>query len=335
MIQSDYKFFVAILDEKAKRFQFMNDEIFSPDDAQFGALPSMAALAAFERAAARSSFAEAGKDLGRTPSAVSHAIKDMETKLGVDLFERAGRTVRLTEAGAVYFEAVQRALSGLRVATDRLRRTRDDNVIRISALPFFTSAVLLPNLARFEKDHPAFDLRIETTNAYADIVNGEADIGIRFGKARSEDLVCVPLISVSGRPIASPRYLETAPKLDRLEDFNRHALIHVRQNEAAWRQWYAGHGGETLRSTRNLNFDSLLGSLDAVKRGLGVGLAMHPLIESYPGFGSDFVPVFDALEAQSRDYYFVCRTPIRSDKKIRSVLAWLEAALGRLSESAR
>ncbi|MEO1188898.1 MAG: LysR family transcriptional regulator, partial [Pseudomonadota bacterium] len=67
-----------------------------------GAIPSMAALLAFEAAARCGSFADAAKQLGRTPSAVSHAIRDLEDRVGETLFERRGRSVTLTEAGAAY-----------------------------------------------------------------------------------------------------------------------------------------------------------------------------------------------------------------------------------------
>ena len=116
--------------------------------------PSMTGLQAFEAAARSASYAAAAQELGRTPSAISHAIKDLEARLGTPLFERAGRNVKLTRDGAEYLESVQGALEALKLATQRLLQKGDDNVVRISALPFFTSAVLLPSLSQFEADNP-------------------------------------------------------------------------------------------------------------------------------------------------------------------------------------
>ncbi len=295
-------------------------------------LPSIPALQAFERAAARSSFADAARDLGRTPSAVSHAIKDMEQRLGVTLFERVGRTVRVTEAGTVYLNAVQTALSGLGVATQRLTRSEDRNVIRISALPFFTSAILLPTLGQFEAKHPNYDLRIETTNAYADVLNGDFDIALRFGEEHSEDLVCKPLIAICGQPIAAPAYLHSAPPLNRPADLQKHTLIHVRANEQAWDEWCRAQGSDQLEATRNLTFDSILGALDAVSKGLGIALGMHPLINAYHGYGQDFVPVLVPAKDWVISYNFVCQRVALEDRKIQATLKWLERSLAGISE---
>lgn len=305
----------------------MNGEKISSDAHRHAPLPSMSALLAFERAGALLSFADAGRELNRTPSAVSHAIKEMEQRLGVTLFERVGRTVKLTRIGAVYYEAVQRSVSGLQVATDRLNREGNDKVVRISALPFFTSTILLPNLSEFEERYPEYDLRIETTNTYADILNGEADIGLRFGQQNTKDLKCEPLATVSGQPVASASYLKNSAKLETAEDLNHHTLLHVRQNDGAWHQWYAAHGGDELRSSQDFSFDSLLGSLDAAKRGLGIGLAMYPLIKVYPGYGTELLPVLSRPELHRARYNFVCKRSEYEDAKIQSVLRWLKTAL--------
>ncbi|GAB5489673.1 MAG: LysR substrate-binding domain-containing protein [Parasphingorhabdus sp.] len=295
-------------------------------------LPSMPALQAFERAAARSSFADAARDLGRTPSAVSHAIKDMEQRLGVTLFQRVGRTVMVTEAGKIYLDAVQTALSGLGVATQRLSRSEDRNVIRISALPFFTSAVLLPTIGQFEAKHPHYDLRIETTNAYADVLNGDVDVALRFGEENAEDLVCKPLIAIYGQPIASPAYLHSASPLNTPADLRNHTLIHVRANEQAWDEWYRAQGGDQLEATRNLTFDSILGALDAVSKGLGIALGMRPLINAHHGYGQDFVPVLVAAKDWTMNYNFICQRAALEDRKIQATLKWLRRSLAGISE---
>lgn len=291
------------------------------------ALPSMASLQAFSAAARSLSFAAAARKLGRTPSAISHAVRDLEFRLGVPLFERVGRAVRLTKAGADYVEAVDAALTKLGEAAQSLRTRTEDHIVRISALPFFTSAVLLPNLNRFEARNPGYELRIETSNAYADVANGEVDIAIRFGRRQREGLYRKPLIKVTGQPIASPDYLANAPKLDCAEDLTAHALIHVRPNGDAWPDWAAAQGLEALQGKTSLVFDSILGALDAVKAGRGIALSMAPLIETYPGYGHAFVPVLSPGARRGLSYDFVCRRISRDDRKIQRVLAWLEESL--------
>lgn len=306
----------------------MIDEKYSSNEGR-DTLPSLANLLAFEAAAQSRSFAEAAKQLGRTPSAVSHAIRDMEQKLGVPLFKRAGRAVVLTDAGEEYFASVRDALAMLQSATRRLKQGREHHTIRVSALPFFTSAVLLPNLGRFERENPDYELRIETSNAYADVLNGDADIAIRFGRERSDHLYCKPLVGVRGQPIASADYLASTSDINSVQDLEKHTLIHVRPNKAAWREWGATQGVDDLTGKSTLTFDSILGALDAVKVGRGIALSMSPLIETYPGFGQAFVPVLMPGSSFGSVYNFVCRHTNVEDQKIRRTLRWLENSLSR------
>lgn len=291
-------------------------------------LPGMPGLSAFEAAGRHLSFADAARQLGRTPSAVSHAVRDLEHQLGETLFERAGRTVKLTEAGEEYLLAVQEALSVLRMATRRLKRRGEAHVVRVSALPFFTSAVLLPNLNRFEQDNPGYDLRIETSSAYADVLNGDVDIAIRFGSERSEALFCQPLVAVAGQPIASPGYLAANPAIKRARDLNAHTLLHVQPDGDAWQAWGRAQGIESLTGKSTLTFDSILGALDAARAGLGIALAMAPLIETYPGYGQGFGPVLKPVGLEGVGYNFVCRRTSVDDQKIRRTLEWLQDCLG-------
>ena len=293
-------------------------------------LPSMSALLAFEAAANYGSYADAAEHLGRTPSAVSHAIRDMETRFGETLFQRAGRSVMLTRAGKDYLEAVSLALTTLRAATRQLGRSREDHIVKISALPFFTSAILLPNLSRFENDNPQYDLRIETSSVYADILNGEADAAIRFGGAHSENLVCKSLIAIAGQPVVSPKYLCSAPPLNNLDDLRAHTLIHVRANKNAWHSWGNSNGLRDLEGQRGLTFDTILGALDAVKAGHGIALAMDPLIRVYPGYGSDFVPILNAATGDLAEYNFVCRRSNFDDPKIQRTFEWLQFSISKI-----
>lgn len=290
-------------------------------------LPSIQTLQAFERAATLGSFAMAARDLNRTPSAISHAIRDLEERYSVALFERVGRNVKLTAAGATYLQTARSALELLTAGTRQLVMAQQPTTVRLSALPFFTSAVLLPNYGAFERQFPKFDLRIETSNAYADVGNNEVDVAIRFGSAHSEGLAVIPLIDISGLPVCSPAYLESAPPLRSLGDLQNHTLIHVSQNADAWRSWVWSHDAEQPACTSSLRFDSILGALDAAKRGMGIVLAMDPIIRSYPSFGTELVPALDIPGGETHTYNFVCRKSSLQSRKIRNTLSWMKQSL--------
>src|SRR4051794_27725846 len=112
------------------------------------ALPPLSALQAFERVGARLSFRQAADDLALSPSAVSHQIRSLEDRLGIQLFSRARGAILLTDAGRDYFTAVSAALGDLQDATRLLLEHRADFAadLRIGVTPFFSSAVILPAL---------------------------------------------------------------------------------------------------------------------------------------------------------------------------------------------
>ena len=297
-------------------------------------IPSLQALQAFQRVAERRSFTAAARDLGRTPSAISHAIRDLEARLGATLFLREGRQATLTSAGAELLPSVDKGLAELEAGVRRLQRGRRPHLLRISALPLFTSSVLLPNLAAFERRFPDLELHIETANAYADVANGAADAAVRFGAAQVEGLAVVPLIRVFGVPVCAPFYLERSPPLLGAEDVQKHTLIHVAQQPNAWTEWVVEQGAPPPPNAADgLTFDSYLGALDAAKRGLGLALAMGPIIEGFPGYGREIAPAAPALRRPKKSgggdktFNFVCRKSEYESRKIQSALRWLKESL--------
>src|SRR5947207_5537966 len=110
------------------------------------AIPPLTALLAFERAASQLSFRRAARDLGLSPSAISHQIRGLEAQFGVKLFVRGARSVRLTADGERYLAKVSLGLATLQDAGREMLRHRRDggSELWISPMPFFTSTVLVP-----------------------------------------------------------------------------------------------------------------------------------------------------------------------------------------------
>ena len=291
-------------------------------------LPSIQALTAFERAATLGSFAAAAAELNRTPSAISHSIKDLEAKLGLALFQRIGRSLELTDAGMDYLVTAQQVIFTLYEGARRMQHSREQSIVRVSALPFFTSAILMPNYATFESENPELELRIETTSAYADLQNNEVDLAIRFGTSHSQGLKLIPLLEISALPICSPSLLKGAPFT--YEQLQQQTLIHVAQNPSAWSDVFASMGYQEFAAHHHLTFDSNLGALDAVKRGLGVGLAMSPIIQHYPGFGTEFVSAAPICKQKTQSYYIVCRKSSVGENKVIKTIDWLQRSVESL-----
>jgi LysR family glycine cleavage system transcriptional activator len=304
---------------------------FQTPDAPLRAIPPLTALLAFERAAAQLSFRRAARDLSLSPSAISHQIRGLEAQFGVKLFVRGARSVRLTADGERYFAKVSVALAALQDASrDMLRHRRDiGSELWISALPFFTSTVLIPALPDFKRRNPATTLRIEATHQYADFNASRVDVAIRYGREHSTGLKFEPLVAVSGLPVCAPALVKGG--LRSPEDLSREVLIHLTTQPRAWPAWLKEAGIPEITPRGHLWLDSVPAMLEAAEHGLGVTLAMAPLIKARPGFGKKLVAPFAFEAAPSETIYLVSRTEQARDRRIAAVRRWIVEAVGRAS----
>ena len=114
-------------------------------------LPSLNGLRAFEAAARHLSFTLAATELNVTQTAISHQIKRLEQELGVKLFVRQNRALELTPQARDYLPGIRAAFNDLRLATDRLRRTNDDNVLTVTTISSLAAKWLVPRLPAFQE----------------------------------------------------------------------------------------------------------------------------------------------------------------------------------------
>ena len=294
-------------------------------------VPSLSALLAFERAATHLRFRRAARDLNLSPSAISHQIQGIEERFGVQLFVRAGRSVILTNEGERYLQTVRAALLQLEDGSrDLLDRVKDrERMLRISAMPFFTRAVILPSLAKFRAAYPKIDLRIDSTHDYANFDERGIDAAIRYGRDRSQGLRLEPLVSVSGQPVCSPKL---ASILRRPEDLRKVTLINLVSQPRAWRAWLSDSGLQEITCKSELWFDSVPAVLEAAEYGLGVALAMHPLVRSWPAYGRRLVPPFAVQSRRSETLYLVTRPQDGHDRRIQGFRRWLVAAVKAVTD---
>jgi DNA-binding transcriptional LysR family regulator len=139
-------------------------------------LPPLSSLRVFEAAARHNSFRKAAEELNLTASAVSHGVQTLESWLGVELFHRETRGLRLTGAGEVYAPLVNQALTVLTEATDRLPGRKATGTLSVSAAPTFAHKILLPRLERFAMQFPDIRVRIDTSQRLVDLTLDDFDI---------------------------------------------------------------------------------------------------------------------------------------------------------------
>ena len=147
---------------------------------------SLRGLRTFCIAARYESFRVAAPELFITSSAVSHQIKSLEEELGVKLFERGGRELKLTEIGAAMFAEINPLIEKLDVIVGNYREGGMRKSIRMSVQPFFASEYFIPRLSDFSAEHPDIDIQVETSDESSEKHPADADVSIRLFKSPPE-----------------------------------------------------------------------------------------------------------------------------------------------------
>lgn len=282
-------------------------------------LPSLTALRAFQAAGKHLSFQAAARELNVTPSAVSHQIRSLEEWLGTALFTRGARRIALTQAGRQLLLACNLSFARLARATQRLR-TGSGRKLRVSALPLFTGAWLIPRLQRFEQAHPGIALEIETSNRIADLDRDEIDIAIRNLRSPTPGLVARKLLDIRGLPVCTPGL---AAALETPADLAGQTLIHVSARASAWPAWLAQMGLPDLKARRNLSFDTVPAALQAAAQGHGVALGMDPIIWDSPSASGLVAPFPHPVPGES-SYYIVHRRADGTRRDVKAFVDWVQ-----------
>ncbi|WP_426143226.1 LysR substrate-binding domain-containing protein [Pseudomonas sp. DWP3-1-2] len=137
------------------------------------------------------SFSRAGLDVGISASALSHAIKALEARLGVRLLNRTTRSVTLTAAGQELYELIKQPIDQIDQAMEVLNRYRDEPTGKIRLNVFSDAALLLlaPVLPIFGQRYPDIEVDISISNSMVDVVEGGFDAGMRYGATVPEGMI--------------------------------------------------------------------------------------------------------------------------------------------------
>lgn len=282
-------------------------------------LPPLASLHAFNAAAKSLSFKQAAMELGLTPSAISHRIRALEKDLGQPLFHRQVRAMALTPAGIEYQKTVERIFGELVDATSRLRNSNKHKPLRVSVLPLFASAVLIPRLPHFRAKHPNIDIEIDTRSDVVNLTEGDIDIGIR-------NMVIPPSGSGVRKLLDTKTILLCAPALAAeirsIRDLAKHTLIHCAPRPNGWRDWLSLQGVADLKGADDLWVDTIPAGLEAANLGQGVALTMAPIAQLTLA-GSRLVEPFPTDGRGGTSYFLVHRPEDASDQRVVDFRDWL------------
>lgn len=244
-------------------------------------------LIAFWKVAEHSGFTAAAADLAVSPSALSQAIRQLETRLGVRLLNRTTRSVSLTEAGRAYLARVGPALGQVIEAGDELNvlQGKPSGTLRLNAARISIALVLRPLLEGFLRANPHVQLELTNDEGFVDIVERGFDAGIRFGESIHRDMVAVPI----GGPaavavVASPEYLQRVPAPRHPDDLVHHNCVRLRfATTGAIYKWEFDVGDRLVdyEVGGNLILSDTTFSLDAALDGIGLAYTFEQLARPY------------------------------------------------------
>jgi DNA-binding transcriptional LysR family regulator len=234
--------------------------------------------------AQRGGFAAAAAALNMSPSAVSHAVKTVEDRLGQPLFARTTRSVGLTEAGATFVASIGPAFAMVEESVERIRADvgQVTGLLRLNAprlaLPLAVTSVIV----EMSRLYPALTIEVTSDERLVDIVDAGFDAGVRLGEMIAQDMVTVRLTKpFKAVIVAAPAYLKTHPAPRSIADLAAHNCIGYRLlSSGAAYAWDLQEEGRDVSVSVNgsVRVTDPLYARDLAREGVGIAYLFEPLV---------------------------------------------------------
>ena len=294
----------------------------------------LGSIESFCRAAEVGSFTAAAEQLGVTPASVSRAIGRLEERLGVRLFTRTTRSVRLTSDGALYYAQCQQALEQIaeaeRAITGRQREPR--GLVRVSVGTVYGHHRVVPLLPGFMSAYPRVDVELNVSNRNIDFVEDGFDVAIRLGEPRDSRLIARKLEDATVGIFGAPSYLGDHGRPDTLEELAQHALIQfVLPSTGRPMPWILRNAaGEEI----DFSFKSRRRVHEDVLAGLGWAIAGGGLFQIYHFVAQEAVKagqlaeVMQAAGGRTRSFHVLYPHNRHLSARVRAFVDYLIKAVG-------
>lgn len=304
-------------------------------------LPSLDPLKGFEAAARHLSFTRAADELHLTQSAVSRQVQTLEEQLGVRLFQREVRRLRLTPEGETLLRVAGELLERLADVCAGLRAAQRRPQVQITAAVGISSLWLVPRLAAFQEAQPDVDVRISADNRVVDLEREGFDVALRYLAADEVPPESTLLFEEVVFPVAAPQLAASLPRQVSVEDFSHIVLLAYDDDRVApwlsWEPWLLGLGLAGARPKAVLRFNQYDQLIRAAEAGQGVALGRGPLVARAIADGRLKPLAVRREKLPARAYYLVrAKGPARPE--VDRFVAWLldeaEATLRSMGDGA-
>jgi DNA-binding transcriptional LysR family regulator len=286
-------------------------------------------IAIFCKAAELGGFTAAARALALTPAAASRGVGRLEERLGLKLFRRTTRSMRLTDDGRLYFEQCRAALGQIDDAEKTItgRQTEVRGQLRISVPSTYAQYRLLPRLPAFRRLYPLVELEINVSSRNIDFVEEGYDVAIRLGEPPDSRLVARKLEDARLGLYASPAYLrrQGVPRtLDDLQDPTRHTLLpFLLPSTGRALPWLFMHHGQSIEVSPQSSVQVSGGPLGCVALArAGMGLMQTPdwMAQAH---GAELKEVMKDFGGRTRAFYLLYPQNRHLAARVRALVEFL------------
>jgi DNA-binding transcriptional LysR family regulator len=288
----------------------------------------------FCKAAELSSFSRAAEVLGLTPASVSRSIKRLEDRLGVRLFSRTTRNVRLTNEGELYWQECRQALEQIAAAEQAIAGNQKvpSGLLRISAGTLYANYRLLPLLSHFANAYPHIELELSLSNRVVDIIDEGYDVVIRIGTPQDSRLIAHKLEEATVGIFATPGYIARRGKPEILDDLARHdCLQFILPTTGRPMPWILrtqnGEDLDYIVRSRLRVLDDALGCVSWGHAGGGL-FQTYDFIAGPAVARGDLVEVLGAYRGRSRQFSVTYPQNRHLSARVRAFVEFMRAQLG-------
>ncbi|RCK29879.1 LysR substrate-binding domain-containing protein [Thalassospira lucentensis] len=294
-----------------------------------GWLPSLKSVRALETVARQGSFQQAAEELGVSPAAVHQLVRGLEDVLGQNLVRRNGRHIAITNATEAGLAELHVAFKSLASGVRKIREYDGRRQLRISVDPSFAHAWLVGRLSRFQDKNPNVDVLIDSTTRFADLVQGHADIAIRYTADIGDEVQSVRLFEDETIAVCSPALIKQKHVPLDLDVLAETPLLHFDwlqspQIQVNWQRWIALVDGPEIEVRGGARFTDYNAVVQAAIAGQGMALVGRPLVTEALAMGI-LVEPFGRGYQNGYGYYALTARSVdeANDDEVAEFVSWL------------
>lgn len=286
-------------------------------------------LLIFQTIAKEGSISACARALSISVPAVSKALRQLENRLGVPLFQRSTRKIQLTETGVQLLEQTVQAVDTLSQAFENAKTLAQTptGTVRITVSQVAFSLILQPVYAEFRERYPHIVLDISINNATVNLIDEQFDLGIRFGNHLEEGIVARRLTGeIREGLFLSPQYAQKFGTPKTLADLAHHQLIGYRfitANRLHPLTLMENGQPHTIEMPMSLILNDSEMAIDAIRQGFGIGRIFEPQYERLES-KIDLLPVLKKHWQTFQPMYLYYQPKSQKVKRVQVLIEFLQ-----------